>query len=222
LTKILEIIVLDAADAIAAQTGGATSLEVIQRLDVGGLTPDFATLQSIREVARVHLNVIIRPQTASFVYSPAERDLILADVEQAVSLGAEGIVFGALTPSGDVDFALFNEVAALCPGTKLTFHRAIDEALNPTAALPRLSDIAQRILTSGTAPSAWAGRETIQAWVQEYGSVFQFACAAGVNQANIRDLAQFTGAPELHVGSAVRTAGKVDPHKVEELANSLF
>lgn len=222
MTKILEIIVLDAADAIAAQAGGATSLEVVQRLDVGGLTPDFAVLQAIREVARVHLNVIIRPHADSFVYSPPERDQILLDVRQAVQIGADGIVFGALTPSSEVDFEFFEEVAAQCPGTKLTFHRAIDEAHNPTAAFPRLTGIAQRILTSGTAPSAWEGRATIQAWVQEYGATFQFACAAGVNQSNIRDLAQFTGAPELHAGNAARTAGKVDPHKVEALAKSLI
>jgi copper homeostasis protein len=227
--KILEIIVLDVSDVIEAQAGGATSLEVIQNLAVGGLTPDFEPLKAIRDAARVHLNVIIRPHARDFVYTPSEIETILRDTEQAVRIGADGIVFGALTSEKEVDVDLFRRVTDLCrsvkPDIKMTFHRAIEEVRHPEAAFEALKGIADRILCSGlvTIATAWdeGHRDLLRQWVQQYGADFHFACGGGVNLDNLPGIIRHTHTLEYHVGSGARVDGKVERLKVAALCEVL-
>jgi copper homeostasis protein len=70
--RLLEIIVKDAADAVAAQQGGADHLEVVRDLHLGGLTPELEALKAIRAAVSISLNVMVRPHARDFVYSPDE------------------------------------------------------------------------------------------------------------------------------------------------------
>lgn len=208
MSKILEIIALDVRDATEAEAGGATSLEIIRRLDLGGLTPDFETLRAIRTATALHLNVIVRPHAHDFVYSPDEIDVILHDAAEAVRLGADGIVFGAITPVGCADIDLFKRVADVCrnvhPAVRMTFHRAIEHVADPESALEALRGIADRVLCSGLASPALAdgSRDLLRRWVERYGEELHFACGGGVKLDNIRQIADLTHAPEYHVGAA--------------------
>ncbi len=223
----LEVIALDAEDAREALAGGADSLEIVRELALGGLTPSFETLRAIREAVPLPLNVIIRPHARDFVYSPSEAAEILRDAQEAVRLGADGIVFGALTPDANADLALFDQAAALCrsinPKVIMTFHRAIEAARDPESTLEALCGRADRVLCSGLPAGAPddAPRTLLRDWMRAYGTSIHFACGGGVSLTNIGAAVKLTGAPEFHVGGAARTNGKVDRAKVAALVQTL-
>ncbi len=57
---VLEVIVCSAAEAIAAEKGGASRLEVVRELDRGGLTPSVELVQRIKETVDLPLRVMVR------------------------------------------------------------------------------------------------------------------------------------------------------------------
>lgn len=223
---LLEVIVMDAADAVAAEQGGADNLEVVRDLNVGGLTPYADTLKAIRAAVSIPLNVMVRPHARDFIYLPDEVEMILREVEQVIRLGADGIVFGAITPERDADVSLFRKLADLCRGIKpdvvITFHRAIEEVRDPESALEQLRGVTDRVLCSGwTARSGKNDRSLLREWVKRYGSDIHFACGSGVTLDSVRKVALMTGAPEVHVGTGAQTNGAVDQAKVQAFVDVL-
>jgi copper homeostasis protein len=216
----LEVIATTLEDALAAIAGGARSVELIEDLSVGGLTPALPFVRAVRDAVTVDLHMMLRPHARSFVYSTQDVDAILQAAEAAAEIGVTSIVFGALTPDNEVDLALVKQVKASARGLRLTFHRALDETRNPTAALESLRGVATRILCSGGAPNIWDGRAAMAQWVGQF-TAFKFACAGGVTLENLGDLVRITQAQEYHVGSAARTNGIVDQEKVCVLAGAL-
>ena len=74
---LLEVIALDAADASAAEEGGADRLEVVAGMDQDGLTPTVETVASIRAVSALPLRVMVRAR-AGFRTDPAEIESLCA------------------------------------------------------------------------------------------------------------------------------------------------
>ncbi|MFN8374118.1 MAG: copper homeostasis protein CutC [Anaerolineae bacterium] len=215
----LEVIVTTLAEARAAVAGGALSLEIIEDLSVGGLTPPLEVVRAIRDAVTVDLNVMLRPHARSFVYTPQDIEVIHQQAQAIARIGVTSVVFGALTPDGDADLALTRQVAAAA-ATGLTFHRALDETRAPAAALDSLQGIATRILCSGGAANIWDGRTTMRQWVRTFPQ-FTFACAGGVTLENLPELVRVTQAQQIHVGTAARTNGTVDREKVRALVAAL-
>src|SRR5688500_16477058 len=99
MTKV-EIATTSVQDALAAQAGGANSIEVSIDLAADGLTPPVDLVRQIRAAVRITLNVIIRPHNRDFVYTPDEIALMLQQTRDIVSAGADGIVIGGHLPDG--------------------------------------------------------------------------------------------------------------------------
>jgi copper homeostasis protein len=213
----LEVIALTVADAVNAQRGGASSLELVQNLALGGLTPTLDMVQAIRAAVTIPLRVIVRPHADNFVYSATDIAQIVKDVMALKQIGADGIVFGALHTDDTIDMALTTQIAHLCRPLEFTFHRAIDVCRDPDQALPPFGGLIQRLLTSGHATNVWDGRETIRDWVTRYGSQFTIACGGGVRFEQLAALVTAVGAPEYHVGTAAQTDGVVDADKVAQM-----
>ena len=74
------------------------------------------------------------------------------DAELALEHGADGLVFGCLTPGGAVDVPKCKELMRLVSQKKAaqaTFHRAFDVVADPVVALEQIIDLGfTRILTS--------------------------------------------------------------------------
>lgn len=217
----LEVIATTLAEALAAQAGGAHSLEICVDLALGGLTPPLELARAVRDAVQIDINLMIRPHAASFYYSPHDIDVILKDAEAAARIGVTSLVFGALTSNAEVDVPLVSAVKAAAGGLALTFHRALDDAADTTAGIVALAGLADRLLCSGGARDVWHGRDQMGAWVRDFGTTFRFACAGGVTYDNLPELVRVTRAHEYHVGGAARTHGVVDVAKVRALVERL-
>lgn len=213
----LEVVVTTLEEAIAAQQGGAHSVEVVAGFAVGGLTPPLELVQQIRAGLQIEINVIVRPHARSFNYDANDVQHILSCAGSFAALGINGIVACGLTPDNALDIALLRRIRDAAPHARLTIHRAIDLTRAPLTDLQRAVGIATRVLASGSAPSAWEGQSTLQRWIEEYASSFEFVCAGGITAAQIPELASAVNADVIHVGSAARVDGKVNTDAVRRL-----
>jgi copper homeostasis protein len=199
---LLEIAAGSLASALAAQDGGADRVELCTNLDEGGTTPSHGTIAVARDRLRIPLYVLVRPRAGDFCYDAAEVEAMLRDVEQCASLGCDGVVVGALDSAGDVDASVCGALVAAAGRLGVTFHRAFDVARDQHRALDAIIALrCERVLTSGGESTALAGAERIAELVQHAGSRIAIMAGAGITPDNIRDVAERSGARELHASA---------------------
>jgi copper homeostasis protein len=205
-----EICVESAAGVLAAHAAGADRIELCANLAVGGTTPSAGLIQWAVDAARgpgqapspgqrIAVHVLVRPRGGDFVYTAAEADVMSRDILAAKAAGADGIVVGALTPSGAVDVPLTTRLAELARPLSVTFHRAFDEAADPAGAFADvLALCADRLLTSGGAATALEGAELIRSLVIRSAGRLQVMAGGGVTEHTAADILRRTGVRELH------------------------
>ena len=184
---------------LAAQKGGADRVELCAAIPEGGTTPSFGEIAMARVNLDIKLHVIIRPRGGDFLYSPIEANVLLADIDAIHSLHVDGIVTGALTPEGDIDIKLMEQIMDSAGNIPVTFHRAFDRVRRPKEALEQLIDLGvKRVLTSGLQPTALEGASMIRQLVEQAGGRIAIMAGCGVNEDNIAQIAHETGATEFH------------------------
>ena len=185
----------------AAARTGARRIELCERLELGGVTPSEGLLRKVLAERALPVNVLVRPRGGDFVYDGAEVEAMLVSIRLCAALGAAGVVVGALTPAGAVDLPVMRRLVAAArdAGLSVTFHRAFDETADPLAALEDVIALGcDRLLTSGHAPDAFAGRAMIGELVRRAGGRIVVMAGCGVRPGNIAQIAQDSGAPEFH------------------------
>ena len=206
----LEIAANSLGSALAAQNGGADRLELCENLGEGGCTPSYGTLALARERLQIGLHVLIRPRAGDFLYSPLEVELMRRDIELCVKLGCDGVVIGALDAEGAVDMSTCQALIEVAGTLDVTFHRALDAAREPTAALEAAIRLGcRRVLTSGGGASAMDGAASIAGLVQQAAGRIEVMAGAGVNAGNIADLARITGVRDLHASAKQRVSSQM-------------
>ncbi len=199
----LEACVDDLDSAHAAVQGGADRLELCDNLADGGTTPSHGTLSYLLDTLDVPVFPIIRPRGGDFCYSAAERRVMARDVDHALTLGAPGIVTGALTPDGEVDVEAIREIVLHRPNVAVTFHRAFDLVRDPIVALETLIEAGvARILTSGQRATAWEGRALLAELVRRAGERIVIMAGGGIHEDHVAALVRETGVREIHVRAA--------------------
>lgn len=197
---LIEACVDSVESAVAAEKGGALRVELCAALLEGGLTPSAGAIGLAREKIGIGLNVIVRPRGGDFLYTDAEHESMLRDVDAAKSLGADGIVVGVLTPEGEVDARRTRELVERARPLTVTFHRAFDMARDALAALETLVELGcDRILTSGQEESAMAGLDLLRELVRIASDRIVVMPAGNLHEGNVEKIARETGAQELHV-----------------------
>jgi copper homeostasis protein len=213
----LEIAVTSLTDAVNAEAGGADSVEISHDLSVGGLTPALEMVAAVRDAIRIPLYVLVRDHARDFVYTPAEMDTMLATVRQLQGMGVQGIVFGALTASGEIDLAAMRAMVQAAGPMSVTLHRALDACRNPQVALSRLTGIIPRVLTAGPAPTAWEGRTAVAAWVAQFGAQMEFVSSGGLTAAQLPAFIRQVRPSVVHLGGAARSGDSVAVALVQSL-----
>lgn len=199
---ILEIAANSVASALAAQEGGAGRVELCTALELGGLTPSPAQIALVRERLHIPLYVLIRPRAGDFLYSDAEYETMLRDIEACAAAGCDGVVIGVLDADGRVDAARCRGLVAAAGNLGITFHRAFDLSRDPVQALEDIITLGcERVLTSGAQVSAVDGAGLIRRLVELSAGRIAVMPGAGVNAENIANLLQDTGASEFHASA---------------------
>lgn len=197
---LLEVCATSLQSAINAQTGGAGRIELCDNLYEGGTTPGPGTILLAREKLTIKVNVLIRPRGSDFLYSETEMEIIRKDVEFCKSAGCDGVVVGFLHPDGTVDIARTAEIVELARPMSVTFHRAFDMTRDPYEALGDLLKTGvDRLLTAGQQNKAPLGAALIGDLISKAGNRLIIMPGSGVNEENIKNLHQQTGATEFHL-----------------------
>ena len=196
---LIEAVVETVDAAVAAERSGAGRLELCARLDVGGTTPDEATIARVVQAVTIPVFVMIRPRGGTFVYSDEEVDVMRRDLAVAAASGAAGMVLGVLRPDHRVDVERTRALVQRAAGLPVTFHRAIDEAPDLLKAIDCLIEAGvTRVLTSGGAATAVEGVEMLAHMVERAGSRLTVMPGGGVRANNARALIDRTKAREIH------------------------
>ncbi len=185
---------------LAAQKGGAHRVELCAGIPEGGTTPSYGEIVTARKVlTTTRLHVIIRPRGGDFLYSDLEMERMIADIDVARQIGADGVVFGCLTEEGDIDMTKNRLLMEHSEGLSTTFHRAFDRCRDPRQALEQIISLGfDRILTSGAQPTAEQGISLLKELHDQAADRIIILAGCGVNEGNIRKIHEQTGIREFH------------------------
>ncbi len=196
---LLEIAVFNLQSALLAASAGANRLELCENAYEGGTTPSYGTLKTVRQKIDIPVFPIIRPHGGDFLYSDDEFATMQQDVLLCKQLGYEGVVIGLLNADATVDTERTTKLVQLAYPLEVTFHRAFDRTADPLQALENIVQCGcQRILTSGQKPHAVDGQDLIKRLIEQADDRIIVMPGSGVRSNNIKALATYTGATELH------------------------
>ncbi|MFF5255123.1 copper homeostasis protein CutC [Streptomyces leeuwenhoekii] len=216
---VLEVIALDAEDAVAAQAGGADRLELVTDMAADGLTPSARTVAAIRAAVDIDARVMLR-LAGGFAAGDVERLVRVAgELREA---GADQFVLGFLDPHGGVDLAAVERVAGVLEGCRWTFHRAIDRAADRDALRKHLADLPglDTYLTAGAAGGVDEGLGVLRTEARrrgEPGYEQQLLVGGGLRLDHVPVLRE-AGIDAFHIGGAARPQGWAGPVSAEAVA----
>lgn len=187
------------ASCAAAVSGGADRLELCANLAIGGTTPSPSLFRQVQRDFPVPVNVLIRPRFGDFLYSRAELEEMCAEICAFRALGANGVVIGVLTPEGTLDEEHMSRLIDCAGDLEVTLHRAFDMARDPGETLEAAIRLGCRtVLTSGQAPNALAGLETLRMLTAQAAGRIDIMAGCGVKQSNIRSIHDGAGITSFH------------------------
>lgn len=195
----LEVAVTTVDEAVRAVEAGADRLELGAALEVGGVAPSPGTFLVLRDaLPHTPVCVLLRPRSGGFTHSERESASVKRDAEWFLGHGAAAIVFGILTADGTIDRIRCAELVRLAEG-RAVFHRAFDFLADQLGGLAQLIDLGfARVLTSGAAATAHAGRARIAALMSAACGRIEVLPAAGITAEHVAELLLHTGCEQVH------------------------
>ncbi|WP_207532389.1 copper homeostasis protein CutC [Desertivirga arenae] len=202
----LEVCANSVRSALAAQSGGASRIELCSNLTEGGTTPSYAQISLCVKYLQIPVYVLIRPRGGDFCYSSLELEEMEMDLEASANAGCKGVVFGILNKDGTIDLDRNYKLLSYARkrGITATFHRAFDVCKDQKQALTEIIDLGfDRILSSGAAPTALVGASRLRELVELSDNRIVIMPGSGINENNISELIRITGAQEYHASARV-------------------
>lgn len=214
----LEVCCGDLQSVRAAIEGGAHRVELCEALELDGLTPSEAMMESAIGMG-IPVQVLIRVREGDFVYSKDEICKMRNDIRLARKLGAAGVVIGALMPDGSIDEEAIRCMMDEAEGLSVTFHRAFDVCRKPEETLEKIISLGcHRLLTSGQAPTAEQGIPMLKKLIEQADGRIIIMPGAGVNPQNASRILEETGALEIH--GSLRRNGHTSAELVRATLNN--
>ncbi|MFE6836392.1 copper homeostasis protein CutC [Streptomyces sp. NPDC057705] len=216
---LLEVIALDAEDAIAAQAGGADRLELVTDMAADGLTPPRETFAAIRAAVDIPLRVMLRKTDG---FAAGDVSVLVRAARELRAEGAQEFVLGFLNPDGTPDLAAVEAVVAELDGCSWTFHRAIDRAADRDQLRKALADLPglDTYLTAGSAAGVDEGLPVLVAEAArrgEPGYGARMLVGGGLTLSHLPVL-RSAGIDAFHIGGAARPSGWGRPVSAEAVA----
>ena len=203
--RIIEICANSAQSCVEAEAGGATRVELCAGIPEGGTTPSYGEIRMAKALtSRIDINVIIRPRGGDFLYTEAEVQSMLLDIELCKELNVHGVVFGCLTKDGDIDVPLMRRlIEAAAKPLSVTCHRAFDVCRDPFTALKQLIELGCDSIFDLRPAIGCRERNPLDRRVGETcgrtNIIIMPGC--GVRENNIGKIEAETGAKEFHTSA---------------------
>jgi copper homeostasis protein len=202
--RILEVCAFTIQSCIIAERAGAARVELCDNPIEGGTTPSYGTIRQVREKISILLYPILRPRAGNYFYNEDEYAIIKKDIEMCRELGCDGISVGAQTIDAEIDVDMLKRIVEWAGPMGVTCNRAFDGARDPFRALEDIIGAGcERILTSGQKTAAPDAAPLLAQLVKQAGDRIIIMPGAGVKSANIRQLADESGAKEFHSSARV-------------------
>ena len=219
---LLEIACFNLASARMAQSAGADRIELCEDYAAGGVTPDAAAIIAAVQEIHIPFFVMIRSRPDNFVYNTLELETMRDSVLLCKSLGVKGIVFGALTAEGAIDTKACAMMLAAAGDMHMTFHRAIDDCVNPETALQTLVDLGiKRVLTSGRTANALLGISQLQQWQERFHKQLVIMPGGGIRSGNIANIRAQTGCTEFHSAALIQGQEICDAEEIKKMKQQI-
>lgn len=196
---IIEACVGNINEALRAESLGANRVELCENLSIGGTTPSAGTIAIAKRILTIPIMVLIRPRSGNFIYSRNEIEVMKYDIEICKKIGVQGVVIGTLTKEHSIDIDLVNELIKLAKPMDITFNKAIDKTFNILEEFKNLlkTDV-DRVLTSGGAKTAFAGRNIINEMVKISNGKINIISAGKVYHPDLPELQEIIDSDEFH------------------------
>lgn len=221
----LEIIVENLEDALAAEAGGATLLDLKSNFVGGGFTPTAGMVEMICSRVNTDVVVLVRSQVKSLILSSEDISIMCADIKLSAERGASGFLLGAINEQGTIDDYAVEKFKEAANGLPLHFNLAWEVTEDPRRALDDL--IRLGVKTARTSGGQGAGGKAIdriddiRSFKEQSAGQITLLLSGGVNCSNITPLVRGTGVMHAHAGSGVRQPanpkGILGEEKVREL-----
>lgn len=208
-------ICIDSADSLdACLQPEVDRVELCSALALGGLTPSAGLMRLAVEHrdgvgCGTTLMAMIRPRAGDFRFSPAEVEVMCADIRTARDAGVQGVVLGAATADGQLDTQVLQRLSQAARGMSLTLHRVIDLLDDPLLAIDQAVDLGfDRILSSGGALKVSEGLLQLTEMQRHAAGRITIMAGAGLSPALARLLYAETGIRAFH--ASCRTSEDVE------------
>ncbi|AOS65853.1 copper homeostasis protein CutC [Actinoalloteichus hymeniacidonis] len=199
---LLEVIALDAADAVAAQAGGADRLELVSEMAADGLSPTIDTVRSVLAATDLPVRVMLRDAPG---FRAHDLDGLRRAAVELRAAGATEFVLGFLTSDGEVDDPACLALLAELDGCAWTFHRAVDHAADRRTAFERARRLGcDTVLTAGGPDGVSRDLTALIELADALGPADTMLLAGGGLRAEHVDGLRQHGIRRFHVGGGVR------------------
>lgn len=202
----------------SAIASGARRIELCDNLAVGGTSPSVGVIWKTVRYAHergVRVTAMVRPRGGGFCYCEDELQMMEADIDSAISLGADGVVFGCTSGADNGALRLDRRAtqrlvsavrtvdAERKTHTDITFHMAFDD-IAPEFQFEAIDELARlgvsRILThGGVAGTSIADNfERLRELISYAGERLIVLPGAGITFENVHEVVAALGVSEVH------------------------
>lgn len=206
-------------------------VELCQGLDLGGLTPTYASIENCAKYIKVH--ALLRPRPGNFIYSAIELKWMVSELKNIKKAGAYGVVWGCLDENDQIDLNANMTLMKWAKRLNLvtTFHRAFDAIEHKEKALESLSNMGfDRILTSGGKSKIDENLEILEDLVSWKDERLEIMAGGGIDESNASKIKE-TGVDAIHFSINKKVEGedligmgsnsRPDTDKLEKILRSL-
>ena len=225
----LEIIVETLEDALAAEKGGATQLDLKAHYPCSGITPSIGTVTTIFKQVKIPIVMMIRPHARTFQASSGDLEIASADIQAGRAIGIKDFMFGFLTPELEIDIEVSKSLRRAAEGCRVHMHLGWELCRDPWQSLNTIVGLGFSSIHTGglsTQGKAFGGSaldavENIRRIAKIINDRMEIFLAGSVSTENAADLIHTSGITNLHCGRGVRipptAEGAVDAEKVSKL-----
>ena len=220
MSALLEVIVRHAADAERAETGGADRLELIGRMEHGGMSPEPALVEQVCAATTLPVRVMLRLREG-FGTDGGELAHLQGLAAAYEAAGADGLVLGFLNAHTEIDLGVVQAIVG-DREAGWTFHRALDSCISTDRAwreLRRLPGL-DAVLTAGSARGVAEGLDELvqRARVDDFARRVMMA-GGGLRAEHVPWLVR-AGVRAFHIGSSARPLGSYKAYVDAELVGT--